>query len=471
MGRHSVTTKPEDLPITHYLSLISLSRAKANRNYRQLKQIQFLIAATSSGSGKTTVSLGLLRAFARRGLRVQPFKCGPDYIDTKHHTLAAGTESVNLDLFLASSSHVQSVFDTHTSDADIALIEGVMGLFDGAKKMEGSSAQIAELLDLPVILIVNGKATAYSVAPLLYGFKNFHKGIRIAGVIFNFVNTKSHYSFLEEAALDVGVTPLGYLPKNEKLAISSRHLGLDISSQTDFESIVNSAADHIEEHIDMDLLSEICSVEKPKSEIQNISSKEQSNSQIIAVARDEAFNFAYVENLKALEQMGQIVYFSPLEDEQLPQADMVYLAGGYPELYVKQLSDNTSMLSSIRDYAESGGKILAECGGMMYLCKSMIAQDDVEYPLVGVFDQVASMQNMKLHLGYRKLKYKGEEFRGHEFHYSSIIENSDYVDSEAEFYSARDRKQSTALYRKNNVVATYVHFYWAENPELFFSII
>lgn len=188
----------------------------------------FLIAAPSSGSGKTTVTLGLLRALKNRGLKVQPFKCGPDYIDTKYHDMASGNKSVNLDLFLSSENHVRYLYSKYSSENDACITEGVMGLFDGYDKMKGSSAEIAGLLDIPVVMVINAKSMAYSAAPLLYGFKKFYEKINVIGVIFNYVGSESHYKFLSDACHDVGIVPLGYLPKNENLSVPSRHLGLSI---------------------------------------------------------------------------------------------------------------------------------------------------------------------------------------------------------------------------------------------------
>ncbi len=198
---------------------------------------QFLIAAASSSSGKTTITLGLLRLLTDKGYKVQPFKCGPDYIDGKHHAKAARLPSINLDTFMMSPLHVKKIYTKYCADAAIAITEGVMGLYDGATKMQGSSAEIAILLDLPVVLIVNAKAMAYSVAPLIYGFKHFDSRLKIAGVIFNFVNTESHYHFLKDACEDVGVEALGYLPANDTIRIPSRHLGLAISDENDYEKI------------------------------------------------------------------------------------------------------------------------------------------------------------------------------------------------------------------------------------------
>ena len=419
---------------------------------------QFLIAAPSSGSGKTTVTQGLLRLFKNRGLKVQPFKCGPDYLDTKHHCWASGNVSINLDTFMSSKEHVSDIYLKHMNNADVSVVEGVMGLFDGAKKMEGSSAEIAELLDIPVILVVNAKATAYSVAPLLFGFKNFYPAINIAGVIFNFVGSESHYQFLKDACEDVGVTPLGYVPKNEKVHLPSRHLGLQISDVDKYEDTIENIAAHIAKTVDID---KILTVSKSPEREWKQQKFENKGKLRISVAKDEAFNFTYHENLTAFEKLGEINYFSPLKDKILPDTDLLYLAGGYPELHLKALSENSAMRTSIHEYCSSGGKVLAECGGMMYLCNSIIDDKDKEYPMVGFFEQKASMENMKLKLGYRKVILGEEELFGHEFHYSHLIKPQSEF-SIGEVFSARDKKLDTYLFKKQNTIASYIHFYWGE---------
>lgn len=214
----------------------------------------FLIGATSSGCGKTTFTMGLLRALTKRGYNVQPFKCGPDYIDPLFHSAASGQESVNLDTWLGSEKHVCELFSHYSSNADISIVEGVMGLFDGYDKSKGSSGKIATLLDTPVILLVNAKSVAYSVAPLIYGFKNFHPEIKLAGVVFNMVASDSHYSYLEQACEDAGVTSLGYMQRNPSLSIPSRHLGLTITAKQEMENLIQLAAEEIEKHVNIDKL-------------------------------------------------------------------------------------------------------------------------------------------------------------------------------------------------------------------------
>lgn len=419
---------------------------------------QFIIGAVHSGSGKTMLTLGLLRAFRNRGLKVQSFKCGPDYIDTKFHELASGNKTVNLDLFLSSENHVRDIYNKYTTQSNIAITEGVMGLFDGYDKMEGSSAQLAEKLEIPVILVVNAKSMAYSVAPLLYGFKNFYKSIHIAGVIFNMVGSESHYAFLSEACKDVGLTALGYLPKNKELEIPSRHLGLTIDKDILFDAFADKAASFVEEHIDLD---KILSLTQKETSVFTLPINQVNRTTLLktAVALDDAFNFLYHENIEYLKARGTVTFFSPLRDEELPEADFVYLPGGYPELYLKDLSDNVNMKESIRRYVEGGGRLFAECGGMMYLSASITDKNGMEYPMVCIFNQKASMQHMKLTLGYRQFVYNGLQLRGHEFHYSSIESN---LNSLAEQYSAKNKLVDTKLLRYKNAIAGYTHLYWAE---------
>lgn len=213
--------------------------------------IQLLIGAATSGSGKTTFTMGLLRALSRRGLRVQPFKCGPDYIDTQFHSIAAGRESVNLDTWMASPEHVREVYAHYCDGADVAVIEGVMGLFDGYDRMRGSSAEIAALLDVPVVLVVNARSTAYSVAALLHGMKTFRSDVRIAGVVFNQVASESHYSFLKDAAADAGVECLGWFPRADGIEVPSRHLGLTIGLEQEINALADKAADLIEQNVQL----------------------------------------------------------------------------------------------------------------------------------------------------------------------------------------------------------------------------
>ncbi len=436
-----------------------------------------LISASSSNCGKTTFTMGLLRALANRGVRVQPYKCGPDYIDTMFHHLASTRESVNLDTFMSSPQHVRHLFDSYGADADVRVVEGVMGLFDGYEKMKGSSAEIAMLLDIPVILLVNAKSTAYSVAPLIHGFKTFSSQLRLAGVVFNMVSSESHYKFLKEACLDAGVECLGYLKRNAELAIPGRHLGLTISERQNMERFIALAAQEVEAHVDIDRIIALShQAAKPGQDNSSTPPEDGSCTKAyraipatkILLARDEAFNFTYRANLDKLAEMGEVKLFSPLHDASLPclspgnEQVMLYLPGGYPELFAKELEANVSMRRAIREFAESGGRILAECGGFMYLCRSI---DGTE--MCGILPLEATMEGARLHLGYRQMEWEGHSVRGHEFHYSSIRDTG--LPDEAEViriqHSASGKEVDTPIYRYKNVVAGYTHWYWGEDGE------
>ncbi|MDD2438383.1 MAG: cobyrinate a,c-diamide synthase [Massilibacteroides sp.] len=428
-----------------------------------MKEISsFLIAAPFSGSGKTTVVLGLLQAFKNRGYHMQPFKCGPDYIDVKYHDLASGNRSVNLDLFLSSERHVKDIYTKYAFQNDISIVEGVMGLYDGYDGSKGSSAEIAKRLKIPVILVVNAKSTAYSVAPLLYGFKNFDKEVNIIGVIFNFVGSANHYDLLKQACNDIGIKSFGYLPKDKEIEIPSRHLGLSLEKEYMFGQFANKAASLIEKYVYLDDLLDatrtyIDKLVLPSSPLLPYQMK-------IAIALDDAFNFTYHANIEYLKQRGEISFFSPLKDSCLPETDFVYFPGGYPELFFEQLSKNNKLHKSIRDYVDKGGRILAECGGMMYLSSSITDKYGQEYPMVGIFPQRASMKDMKLNLGYRIFTYNGLTIKGHEFHYSQTDSNWDSV---VQIYNAKNRPVDTKLLRYKNTIAGYTHWYWAEMDNLF----
>ena len=422
---------------------------------------QILIGAASSGSGKTTFTLGLLRALRNRGIVVQPFKCGPDYIDPQYHSLAAGRDSVNLDEFMCGERHLREVYATYGADAGVNVVEGVMGLFDGYSRMEGSSAQVAQLLDIPVLLVVNAKSCAYSVAPVIYGYMNFCPGVRIAGVVFNMVGSPGHYATLKDACNDLGVPVLGYLPKNNDIAIPSRHLGLSLDEEFLFGEYADKVAAMVEEYVDVDMLLEIFTVPVCGVAADNVAGAPQENAHRIAVARDEAFNFIYRENISSLRRLGKVEFFSPLEDTQLPECDLLYLPGGYPELYLEQLQGNVEMRGQIKDYIENGGKCWAECGGMMYLCRSISDEQGREYEMCGVLGQKTTMVGKRLQMGYRKFSYAGRELRGHEFHYSKVVPDPGYpLQSIAQLYNAAGNEVATPLYRYRNLIAGYTHLYW-----------
>lgn len=421
---------------------------------------QFLLGAAASGSGKTTLTLGLLRAFRNRGWKVQPFKCGPDYLDTQHHKFAAGRDSLNLDSFLASPRHIKEIYGRYSEDADICLTEGVMGLFDGYDRMHGSSAEIASILHLPVILVLKAQSTAYSIAPVLYGFKHFCPDLSITGVIFNLVGSENHYHSLEQACKDVGIECLGYLPKDKNIEIPSRYLGLKTDSKFCFDEFSERIARLVEKTVRIDRLLEIS--QQPLLPVPSGNEEKVKSSCRISVARDRAFHFIYPANLHRLQQHGEVSFFSPLEDAELPPSDLVYLPGGYPELYLPELSANKTMLASIYRYCKQGGKLFAECGGMMYLGKSITDLQGCAFPMCGFLPQETTLQNMHLHLGYRRIVMNGQEYRGHEFHYSQIKPESVPLPSVASVFNTQGKETHTSVFRLQNVIASYIHFYWGE---------
>ena len=426
---------------------------------------QFLVAAPHSGAGKTTVTLGLIRALRNSRLTVQSYKCGPDYLDPKLHSLASGRTSLNLDRFMMDDIHLRTTYNHYGNDAEVLITEGVMGLFDGAVKMEGSSADLAAFLQIPVVLIINAKGMAYSAAALLLGFKLMRTDIYIAGVIFNFVEHESHYRLLKAAADDVGITALGFLPKNEGMQIPSRHLGLKTGSDIDHEAIIEQAAEHIQKHIDLTELIRITTV--PYSVHRTVPvpvfHKPKKNKKIL-IARDEAFNFLYAENIRALSNLGEVQYFSPLKDAVLPPADLIYFPGGYPELHLQSLSNNIVLKKQLLSYHEQGGKFLAECGGMMYLGQYIADEDGQQYPMTGILDIATGMQQKKLALGYKRVAIGGTELRGHEFHYSHFIEMPPQQE-DIQVWNARNEVLQTPVFKTDQILASYLHFYFGDQTD------
>lgn len=447
---------------------------------------QFLIAAPTSGSGKTTVSRGLMALFVKKGLKVQPFKCGPDYIDTKYHEVVCGRPSINLDTFMASQEHVSSLYARYSADADVAVVEGMMGMYDGYDRDRGSSAEVARLLGIPVVLVVDAKSAAYSMAPLLSGFINFRPDIRIAGVIFNRVGSLRHYRMLQEVCEDLNVTCLGYLPKQKELEQESRHLGLDFSRSKETEGL-DMLAGLLEEHVDWELLLSTTGRPLPTAAVEEKPVLSEPGKLHISVARnEESFSFLYAEHLDILRRMGTVTFFNPEQDRAIPQeTDLLYLPGGYPENRLEELAGARLARESIRSYIEAGGRTLAECGGMIYLSQSVLSDGDTDggsagscvgnigNEMVGVlpFSITNERKRRKLTLGYRQFNYNGWRLKGHEFHYTRFaVPEADGKEggacslppSIAQVYNAKGGKVTTPVFRYKNLIASYTHLYWGE---------
>ncbi len=424
---------------------------------------QFIISAPSSNAGKTTVTLGLLRLFKRQNIMVQPFKVGPDYIDPKFHELASGKIGVNLDLFMMTQNEIDATLNFYGKNTQINCIEGVMGLFDGAKKDQGSTAEMAKKLQTPVLMVVDAKAVAYSVAPLIQGFANFDPEVKIMGVVFNRVGSERHYALLKEACDDINVPCFGYVSNLKNIEIPSRHLGLNIRDIEKFDSVIDRIATELEKTVDWKgILEASKKVEsKPILEQKSIVDKNIK----FAVAKDEAFNFIYPQHISAMQELGEVIYFSPLHDVILPDCDFIYVPGGYPESYLKELSENTKMLSSIKKFAQNNGQIYAECGGMMYLGKAIISEKNEVFKMVDYFDFESTIANKKLHLGYRTSKINEVVFKGHEFHYSYLINDTETT-LNATILDARGGETTTKIYKKNKVMGSYVHHYFGTEEKV-----
>ena len=424
--------------------------------------------------------------FMKKGLKVQPFKCGPDYIDTKYHEAVCGRPSVNLDTFMASQEHVSSLYARYSADADVAVVEGMMGMYDGYDRDRGSSAEVARLLGIPVVLVADAKSAAYSMAPLLSGFINFRPDIRIAGVIFNRVGSPRHYRMLQEVCEDLNVTCLGYLPKQKELEQESRHLGLDFSRSKETEGL-DMLAGLLEEHVDWELLLSTTGLPLPAAAVKEKPVLSELGKLHVSVARnEESFSFLYAEHLDILRRMGTVTFFNPEHDRPIPQeTDLLYLPGGYPENRLEELAGARLARESIRSYIEAGGRTLAECGGMIYLSQSVLSDGDTDggsagscvgnigNEMVGVlpFSITNERKRRKLTLGYRRFDYNGWRLKGHEFHYTQFaVPETDGKEggacslplSIAQVYNAKGGKVTTPVFRYKNLIASYTHLYWGE---------
>jgi cobyrinic acid a,c-diamide synthase len=413
-----------------------------------------VIAAPRSGSGKTTITLGLLAALARRGLVVAPAKTGPDYIDTAILARTAGHPAVNLDPWAMSPSRLRQLAADHTQAADLLLVEGVMGLFDGAASGRGSTADLAQTLDLSVILVVDAEKQSQSIAALVHGFATWRPGLRLAGVIVNRCASTRHEAMLRAALAQTAIPVLGVLPRRDSLALPERHLGLVLPGEVDsFAAVVSNAAVAIEDFLDLNLLLALSTPlsdtpsplegEGPRVGVPQppapplepgggwsgeggATSALPPLGQHIAIARDDAFAFLYPHWLSGWRQSGASVsFFSPLADEvPHPDADAILLPGGYPELHAGRLATCQAFIAALQVRAAAGTLVYGECGGFMVLGQSLTDRDGVTHAMAGLLPHETRIDRPRRVLGYRKLTHQSPlpwpaTLRGHEFHYSS----------------------------------------------------
>lgn len=449
---------------------------------------RLLIAGQSSGVGKTTITLGLIAALRRCGLAVQPFKCGPDYIDPSYHTLAAGRPCRNLDTWMLTPQQMTASFERACSGADIAVIEGVMGLFDGSSYEDeiGSSAHIAKLLGAPVLLVLDIGKLARSAGALALGYQRFDPALRLAGFILNRAGSASHAEGCAAAiGAATGLPTPGWLPKGSQLHIPERHLGLiPTGERGTLDELIARAADAIETGFDLAQIVELAGRKSGESSPSQESEPcavavHAAERPRLAVARDEAFSFYYPDNLEPLEAAGaEIVFFSPLRDGALPAgADGLYLGGGFPEVYAEQLSRNRAMLRAIRTFHEAGHPIYAECGGFMLLTEALVDLDGKRWPMAGLILGEMQMGQKLAGLGYRVatargdnlLVRAGESVRGHEFHYSTWVQPREMTEPKHAWTLRRRTEAQESRpdgYASGNLLASYVHVHFGQDAAL-----
>ena len=433
----------------------------------------FLIAGTKSGIGKTTVSMGLMSCFSD----VSPFKVGPDYIDGKFHEYVTGNKSYNLDFFLMGEDGVRESFLKHHKNFSIA--EGVMGLYDGIDNSldNGSSAHISRILNLPVILIVDGTGRSTSIAAEIMGYQNFDKRVNIIGVIINKISSEKTYEILKEAVEKYcKIKCFGYIPKIENISLSSRHLGLvEAYEVQDLKEKIEVLKKEFQKTIDIKAIYETAEINL-SYKLKNIFSdfKDRYKNIKIGIAKDNAFSFYYNDNIEFLENLGaEIKYFSPLKDEKIPDdVDMLYFGGGYPENYAAELENNISMINSIRDFYNKNGVIYGECGGFIYLSKKLIILDGKEYNFVNLTENIIEMKN-RLDIGrfgYINIRYRENLCgKGHEFHYSRIKEEGKEK-KEFKIEKPNGRKWECG-YSSKNLLCGYPHIHFFKSSDIIFDLL
>lgn len=431
----------------------------------------FMIAGVSSGIGKTTVSMGLMSLFEN----VSPFKVGPDYIDTTFHQFVTGNKSYNLDLFMMGEEGVKYSFYKHHKG--ISIVEGVMGLYDGINHSldNNSSAHLARVLDLPVILIVSGGGKSTSIAAEVLGYKMLDSRVKIASVIINRTTEAMYKHYKEAIEKYTGVECIGYLPKDESLSVSSRHLGLLQAEEIDglrekskhLKEILQKTID-VERLLEIAELGEKDGIKNPFEEL-----KDKYKGLKVGIAKDKAFSFYYNDNLELMEDLGmELIPFSPMSDKEIPEVDLLYFGGGYPENYAKELSSNIEMIESIREYHQKGGKIYGECGGFMYLTSRIKLLDGKYFPMCDIIKCSVEMRDRLdiSRFGYISLYDKEKTLgRGHEFHYSKI---SDIKDDSREYRAIKPNgKEWACVFKEKNCRAGYPHIHFFKSLDYLEEII
>lgn len=440
---------------------------------------RIVIAGTQSGAGKTTLTLGLMGALKKRGYTIKPFKVGPDYIDPQFHCKVTGIPSRNLDTHLLQERVVQALFTRQVQAGDLAIIEGVMGLYDGVGTQghQGSTAHVAKTLGAPVILVINGSGLSNSAAAMVKGYQDFDPDVKVKGVIINHVSGEKHYLLLKKIIEgSTGAKCLGYLNKNMKIELKSRHLGLVPTEEAlALDEKLAQMTSMVEETVDLDGVLQLAreaealeSLEAPRLDKTYTGLK-------IAYALDKAFHFYYEDNLDLLREAGvELIPFSPLLDSALPTGiHGIYLGGGFPEVFASELSRNGAIRRAIKEKAQGGIPIFGECGGLMYLTEAIIDFHGNRYEMVGVFDGAARMTSRLQHFGYNEIQCKENRLfntngigsiRGHEFH-RAVVEGwtGDYCYHAKKIRDHEVVDQWQCGYEKYSCLAGFSHFHFYSN--------
>ncbi len=437
-----------------------------------------MIAGTSSGVGKTTVTMGIMAALKKR-MAIQPFKVGPDYIDPAFHSYITGRSCSNLDSYLMESSVIKTLYQQNMIGADLGVIEGVMGLFDGADPSSdiGTSASIAKILKVPVILVVDGGKVAGSIAATVKGFAEFDDDLTIAGVIFNNVSGEAHYDILRKATMiHTNVVPCGYLSKNKYLTMPERHLGLVPACETeDLNHIFDVLSDQVAATVDLDRILGLASADMTLDEFSGDVISNNRSKIRVAIAKDEAFNFYYEDGLKlASDRFGiEWVAFSPMRDKALPDdVHGLYFGGGFPEVFAEVLAGNRSMLSSIHSALSEGMPYMAECGGLMYLCERLIDLSGETHKMVGWFEGQTQMMERLQRFGYSQVKLnqrcvygdEGDSIKVHEFHRSKATISEPTAFEVTKYREGKVIRSWQCGYKKGNGIGAYAHMNFVSQP-------
>lgn len=442
---------------------------------------RLVIAATQSGSGKTTLVTGILAALRAEGVRVQSYKVGPDYIDPGYHALASGLPAHNLDTWLMSPERLKAIFTRTASGADLALIEGVMGLYDGGRKGVSSTAEIAKLLDAPVLLVVDAKSMGESAAAIALGFQSYDPEVKLAGVLLNRLGSDTHEAMIREAMAKVGIPVFGAMRRDESLKMPERHLGLLPAEENEERDVVAKMGEMAARSVNLAAIKRLASDASPLFLPEDLllarraDAASQQTKVRLAVARDEAFSFYYPESLEVLESFGaELTFFSPLHDAALPEADGVLLGGGFPEMFAAELTANASMRRSLCEAAAADVPIYAECGGYMYLTEKLVDFDGKEHAMAGIIPAAVQMNRKLQMVGYVEaelccdtiLGARGRKLHGHEFHFSTELPQEGADETRAfTFTRMRNGARYAAGYAKGAVLASYLHLHFAGCPE------